>query len=242
MTKIISFSLWGNEPKYCIGAIRNAELAEEIYPGWEVHIQMDYQVPMYVWRALGEMGDHVHAIRRLDPETHGMAKGDWRGMFWRFEYACCQGLDNEVEAFISRDCDSRLFRREAAAVEEWLESGKGFHIMRDHPWHGSQMLGGMWGCRNYALPEFLDLMYNTDGTNNLLGHHDNRWQCDQDFLNTMIYPRIVNDAMIHASFLKMEPHAKDFPVPRRGTEFVGQIFDENDAVIPEHVAALAQAL
>ena len=29
--KIISFSLWGQDPKYTIGAIRNAELAREIY-------------------------------------------------------------------------------------------------------------------------------------------------------------------------------------------------------------------
>ena len=236
--KIISLSLWGQDPKYCVGAIRNAELAEEIYPGWEIHIQMDCQVPTYVWLALGDLGDHVHPMRRIDPKTNGVAVGDWRGMFWRFDYANCEG----VEAFISRDCDSRIGEREAAAVEEWLESGKGFHIMRDHPWHGSRMLGGMWGCRTDALPEFTDMMYNMDDPTELLSHHDDRWQTDQDFLKEKIYPRIVNDAMIHASFLKMEPHARDFPTPRNGVEFVGQIFDENEATVPEHVAALAERL
>ena len=34
MKKVISFSLWGDNPKYTIGAIRNAELIETIYPGW----------------------------------------------------------------------------------------------------------------------------------------------------------------------------------------------------------------
>jgi hypothetical protein len=229
MTKIVSFSLWGQDPKYCVGAIRNAELAAEIYPGWEVYIQMDYQVPVYVWRELGEM-PHVHPVRRLDPIKKGMAKGDWRGMFWRFEYACADGID----VMISRDCDSRLSHREAAAVEEWLESGRGFHIMRDHPWHGSKMLGGMWGCRSFALPEFLDLMF--------AWNQEDRWQTDQDFLNTEIYPRVVNDAMIHASFFRMEEHAKDFPVPRNGTEFVGQIFDENETTVSEHIQALAKTL
>ena len=28
--KIISFSLWGNNPKYCVGAIKNAELQKNI--------------------------------------------------------------------------------------------------------------------------------------------------------------------------------------------------------------------
>ena len=32
--KVISFSLWGNNPIYTVGAIRNAELAQLIYPEW----------------------------------------------------------------------------------------------------------------------------------------------------------------------------------------------------------------
>jgi len=34
MKKIISFSLWGDNPIYTQGAIRNAELAKEVYPDW----------------------------------------------------------------------------------------------------------------------------------------------------------------------------------------------------------------
>ena len=32
--KVISFSLYGNDPKYCVGAIKNAKLAKYIYPDW----------------------------------------------------------------------------------------------------------------------------------------------------------------------------------------------------------------
>ena len=35
MKKVISFSLWGNNPTYNIGAIKNAELAKEFYPDFE---------------------------------------------------------------------------------------------------------------------------------------------------------------------------------------------------------------
>jgi len=227
--KIISFSLWGNDPKYCIGAVRNAELAADIYPGWRCVFQLDALVPIAIWDALESM-PHVDVIRRIDPQTNGMAKGDWRGMFWRFEYVNARLVD----VMISRDCDSRLSYREAAAVQDWLDSGKGFHIMRDHPWHGSQMLGGMWGARSGALPEFNELMAQWN--------QEDRWQTDQDFLNKEIYPRVVNDTRVHASFLRMEGHATDFPVPRNGTEFVGQVFDENEATVPEHLQALAKAL
>jgi hypothetical protein len=34
-----------------------------------------------------------------------------------------------------------------AAVNEWLNSSLPFHIMRDHPDHGTYILGGMWGAR-----------------------------------------------------------------------------------------------
>ena len=35
--------------------------------------------------------------------------------------------------FLSRDTDGRLIHREIKAIEQWLMSGKKFHIIRDHP-------------------------------------------------------------------------------------------------------------
>ena len=35
MKKVITFSLWGDKPMYNIGAIKNAELAREVYPDFE---------------------------------------------------------------------------------------------------------------------------------------------------------------------------------------------------------------
>ncbi len=49
--------------------------------------------------------------------------------------------------FISRDLDSRFSDRELAAVNEWLKSDKDVHTMRDHPDHGTQMLGSAWGSK-----------------------------------------------------------------------------------------------
>ena len=49
--------------------------------------------------------------------------------------------------YVSRDLDSRLNSRERAAVEEWLQSDKDFHFMRDHPQHGTEVLGSAWGTK-----------------------------------------------------------------------------------------------
>ena len=31
--RVIAFSLWGDQPIYTVGALKNAELAPKIYPG-----------------------------------------------------------------------------------------------------------------------------------------------------------------------------------------------------------------
>ena len=56
-------------------------------------------------------------------------------------------LDPSVDLMVSRDLDSRLTTREQAAVQEWIDTGLAFHVMRDNPFHGTEILGGMWGAR-----------------------------------------------------------------------------------------------
>ena len=41
----------------------------------------------------------------------------------------------------------RFSARESAAVSEWLSSDLPFHIMRDHNYHNSHVLAGMWGAK-----------------------------------------------------------------------------------------------
>ena len=41
----LSFSLWGDNPMYNIGAIKNAELWKNIYPEWEMVVFYDNTVP-----------------------------------------------------------------------------------------------------------------------------------------------------------------------------------------------------
>ena len=58
-------------------------------------------------------------------------------------------VDPSVSLMVSRDLDSRLTGREAAAVTQWLTDPQQlpFHVMRDNPQHGTEILGGMWGAR-----------------------------------------------------------------------------------------------
>lgn len=212
MKKIISFSLWGNNPKYTVGAIKNAELSKTIYPDWICRFYCGKSVPSDIIEKLKSY-DNVEIIE-MDED------GDWNGMFWRF-YAC-----EDADVMISRDTDSRLNVREKSAVDEWINSDKDFHIMRDHPYHNVLILGGMWGVRNGLLKNIIPIIneYNKG----------NFWQVDQNFLREKIYPIIKDSSFIHDEFTNFENWGKPFPIERNNKEFVGDVFDENDIRHPDY--------
>tara|TARA_Y100000114_G_C11754724_1_gene326261 strand:+ start:267 stop:902 length:636 start_codon:yes stop_codon:yes gene_type:complete len=207
MTKIIAFSLWGKDPKYTIGAVRNAELAKEIYPGWVCRFYTGEDVE-----------DHIkQQLLDNNAEVTEMGGADWNGMFWRFFAA------DGPHVMISRDTDSRLGSREKAAVDEWLASDKDFHIMRDHPYHATEILGGMWGVRNGLLNGIKDMIAYYD-----TGEYDNKYQVDQNFLRDVVYPLVQKKSMVHDEYF-LDPSRRPFPVKRvNAQDFVGQVYDENE--------------
>ena len=141
MKRIISFSLYGEDPKYTVNAIVNALLAPVIYPGWTCRFHVDDTVPPPVVAALRSLP----AVEVAEMGRHTDAKA----MFWRFLPAA----EPDLDALISRDTDSWLSRREAVCVEEWLDSGRDFHILRDHCYHSHAIMGGLWGVRGGVLPD-----------------------------------------------------------------------------------------
>ena len=209
MKKIISFSLWGDNPKYTIGAIRNAELTPIIFPNWVSRFYCGKSVPEDIIEKLKSL-PHTEVII-MDED------GDWTGMFWRF-YAC-----EDSDIMLSRDTDSRLSNREKLAVDEWLESDKDFHIMRDHPHHNFPVMAGMWAFRNdlatWDIEKFLVPWLES---HKIVDKID-----DTNFL-TLMYKDFVNSTLVHDDWLRCQNSVK-FPTDRAGKRFIGEIFDENDA-------------
>lgn len=134
--------------------------------------------------------------------------GSALGTMWRFAAAS----DPEVEILLSRDCDSRLWFREKAAVDEWLASDKSFHIMRDNHQHTVPILAGMWGVRGDKLKAMSQLMKDYNGKD--------IWQVDQQFLAQVVYPMVKEDSVVHDPFFEDKP----FPYPRDEKHFVGQAY------------------
>lgn len=217
--KLISFSLFGNDPKYVNGLFRNIELKTIVYPDWNIIVYYNNSVESYVLDRLEASG-----VILCDMTNSGILAVSWRFL-----------VNNEkgCERFIIRDADSRFTYREAQAVKEWEDSNKVLHIMRDHPHHGRQIMGGMWGM--IAQPEI-------DMETAIIKHQGNKWQNqphrqqwfdkDQHFLVDEVYPRFATekDSLIHHASdcpisIAPEPWAKDFQdAIGPDKHFIGEIF------------------
>jgi len=227
MKNIIAYSLWGDKPMYWIGSLRNIELSKRYYPGWICRFYIDKDSDQNLINTIE--GDNVEVVLVDSKEPNNINQYHHHGMFWRFSAS----IDEDVDIFLSRDCDSRISEREASAVKEWLESDKDFHIMRDHPYHTAPILGGMWGCRNglmrkISLADKIDQWCLNRRSNYVYG-------IDQDFLREIVYPFVKNKSIQHSEFnLRFGEEVKNFPHIRNDYEFVGDVFDENDVRHPDY--------
>lgn len=222
MKKIISFSLYGDNPKYCVGAVENAKLQNAIYPGWICRFYYNDTVPKKYIEELKGLGAEVVDMSGTEMRDHGM--------FWRF--LVCD--DREVERFICRDVDSRLNERERAAVQEWIESGKSFHVMRDHPYHDILVLGCAWGLKNTFDFNVEEMIYE------FIKNKPFKYGDDQIFLYKL-HRLFIKDMICHDEFFDY-PHNKPFPVKRNEFEFVGDVFDEKNIRHPEYWQILKKAI
>jgi hypothetical protein len=200
--KYLSFSLWGDKPIYNVGAIRNSELWKEIYPDWQMVVYYDDTVPEETITKLNNNG--VETIKMSE---------EIFGCFWRFLISDRPDCDYAV----FRDTDSRISIREKIAVDEWIESKKSVHIMRDHPYHGIPagndrlgILAGMWGIKGNVIPITEMIKKFTLGKNNQYG-------IDQTFLKT-VYSIFENDKFTHDEFFENLP----YPIKRENGRFIGE--------------------
>jgi hypothetical protein len=216
MKKIISFALWGDNPKYTTGAIKNANISKEFYPDWISRFYIHKDVDISIINEIKNIQNTEISIVNETP--------DWKSMFWRF----LPVFDNDTECFICRDCDSRLSDREVAAVNEWSNSDKLVHIMRDHPWHRFVMLGGMIGFKKEAFEILINSLRNFNPTN--------EYGTDYVFFDNVLYPQVKGLSLVHDEFFEKKP----FPTKRKNFEFVGEVYDENDQRNQEHLSILKQ--
>lgn len=175
--KIVSYSLFGERPRYTINALVNADLCAEYYPDWKCRIYHDHSVPNNIVNELSKK-QNVELIKETGI---GHARRMWRFLSY-----------DDCDIFISRDIDSYITKREASAVSEWLDSGKNLHIMRDHSHHKNKIQAGMFGLRKTNKLNSMRNIYN-----NFIVTNNIHLSMDEQFLTDKIYDMFINDMVVH---------------------------------------------
>lgn len=212
--KVISYSLYGSTPMYTVGCIRNAELKNILFPDWEMWVYYNDTVPQEIIDQLINLD--VKLIKK--DSDHGFINSMWRFLPMN---------EPNLEYYICRDCDSRISERDVIAVNEWIESGKDFHIVRDHPiGHWWPMNAGMWGAKGNTINNFRDVV--NDYIRQNFRTYDK--SIDQHFLRDIVYPLTINNCLVHDEYYNHEPYAKPINHDRKSNNFafIGEAMQEND--------------
>jgi len=179
MEKIISMTLYGNNSTYTLGSIENAKLIPKIYgPDWKIRFYIRDVSPIV-----------ESQLKKLNCEVIDSPYEIKNSRMLRF---LAVSKNNIV---LVRDCDSIVSYREKMMVNEFLNSKKKLHIIRDHPNHKEYMMAGMFGFNQSGI-DMKDLINMSDLKDNP------NYMADQIFLAKFIYPLFKNDMFIHDNFNK----------------------------------------
>lgn len=224
MKKVVSFCLYGCNATYIIGMKENIKLAKQYYSEWELRIYHNNSVPE----------KYINEYKELDAvcilcENIGENKLNWEGMFWRWFPL----NDSSVDIWISRDADSRLSEREAKIVDEWIDSGKTLHCIRDHRCHFNYIMGGMFGINNKLFHEKYTFQTVSQIIKELSVYYKERpYNVDQIFLNDNLWKILKDDVMAHISKDGRRVYSTDILIPS-APDFIGKQYRLDD--FPENL-------
>lgn len=190
--KVFSFCLYGTESNYYTGLLENLEIIKTFFPDFDVIVYKG------VCDSSWTLPEWVHVV-----ET---GKEGAINMLYRYI-----PLTIHETGFI-RDTDSRITERDRWCIREFLNSDKSYHIIRDHIWHRSNIMGGIFGWKkSFALDLPLDSPagYGTD----------------EAWIATELYPKIVGEALVHTNvFARVGEHSERILLPQSDpADFVGNV-------------------
>lgn len=212
MKKIIAVSVYGTNPRYFQGALKNADIAKTLFPEWTYKVYLGSKRPDgFKEQLLEKTNTEVVDMNEFFNATPSMFGP---GVFWRF----LEMFQSEEQIMICRDSDTRLIEREKRCVDEWLNSDKKFSIIRDHPNHYEfPIIATMWGMKGKLDDKYREDMRKYE--------RDFRYLSDQFYLRDIIWPLAKTDCTLHEldgnSWFSNE-RIKENPI------FVGQGYDENE--------------
>lgn len=192
--KVISYSIFRAPCEkfefmaYLRGLYFNWRMNNLLYPDWKTYItvsrsvQQEYSNFFFNLKANGVWIDG-HADAAL-----------CRGMLERM-YPVLMSESLGITHVICRDADAITTYKEALAVNDWINSGLGFHGITDNPAHSIPMMGGMVG---FEVNHFKQIFPQWKSLDDMTKRFNlSKRGSDQQLLMADIYPKAKDNMMGH---------------------------------------------
>ena len=213
MVNVFSFCLYGSDPKYTLGMIENVKIINDKFNGWYIYIYYD-NVPENILEQL-QLYNNVVLIKSVYTNH--------KTMLDRFK-----AIDNvDVDIMMVRDADSRIHDRDLWAINQFINSNKKLHIIRDHRYHQRPIMGGIFGMKkgflNFNIENAIKIFQQQQG---------NCYGVDETFLQHCIYPIAIktNDYLLHGHKISTNEMVTPFPFPIDNDNFCGQVVIYKDGI------------
>ncbi|CAF1385660.1 unnamed protein product [Rotaria sordida] len=217
--RIISLSIFGPkenplfvDDKFSQFIFPLIDEAKLLFPTWTIRLYSDeLTINRLDLKNLSQLATNIDICNVNQIPIIGNVGEYLSGKLWRFLPA----LDPMVDLVSSRDLDSPLLQREQIIIEQFINSSYLFLTMRDHPFHGIPILGGLWTSALYRnrllfLRLFSILLDKNKVQQYSLVH-------DQKLLTELIWPRIKRQTLAFDSYTCQqfkEGHQYPFPTQR----------------------------
>lgn len=205
--KYISYCLYGTDPKYYVGAEKNAIINQELLPDWKTIIY--YRPDQLAEDCVDKLTRHGATMIDVSNVVIGGKPSFHFPVFWRYIPFLEDGM------LLCRDLDSRISQREVSYIRRWEEGNADYFIIRDHPWH-SPVPAGLFGIRR-KIPKLIEHFTKFISTSAL------GWGSDQEML-TEYMNTIPTSEVEYCGYDSPSSY-----IPRDDDlSFIGMQTDEND--------------
>lgn len=196
--KYICYSIFGDPESfefnwYLRGLVFNLRINKLLYPDWTTQ----FNIERAIWFKYETFFKELSMLINYSVNFHDRSD-KCTSMLWRMSEIWEGNYTNptyNATHIICRDADAITTYREAQAVNEWIESGLGFHGITDDPAHTIPIMGGMCGFSvehfKHTFPEY-NTFEKLIGKDNLKDHGS-----DQNLLMKKIYPKAKADMYGH---------------------------------------------
>lgn len=191
--KVFSFCLYGTDTYYYTGLLENIQIIQQHYPTFSIYVYLGE------CDATWTFPDSITIIHT--------GKAGPINMLFRYK-----ALEIAEIGFV-RDTDSRITERDRWCIDKFLDSSYTYHIIRDHVWHKSKIMGGLFGWKERTTVQFDE-------------ENPSGYGYDESILSQELYPRIRDTTLVHTNITGyIGEHIERIGIPHKDTyDFIGNVY------------------